>query len=255
MDCSPRQPPQAMGCSRQEYWSGLRVLLQGIFPNPPLLHRQADSSPLSHLGTSVHNPVIRKKSPPPSPRERGKGGDLQRGELAGESTQSYSNTGVGFVQYEDVFRGRRAAVLTRVPPWGPPKSCQTSMAGSCGLSLAFLVWGASWTSGFLKAPLAIWGAARIEKSREGSFPWRQSLPVKCICTESFLLFLWSITEGQQCVCPNRKDNNVWEMPSALQRKNDLKFPAARDFLAGRWLRLRCASNAGAGHRFDLYSGN
>lgn len=219
VDCSPRQPPQAVGCSRQEYWSGLHVLLQGIFPNLPLLHCQADSSPLSHLGSSVHNPVNGKKSPPPSPRERGKGGDLQRGELAGESIQSCSSAGVGHVQYEDVLRGQRAAVLTRgSPPWGLPQSCQTSMAGSYRSGLASLVWGTGWTSGFLKAPLAIWGAARIEKSREGSFRWRQSLPVKCICTESFLLLLWSITEGQQRFCPNRKDNSVGDAISSSEEK-------------------------------------
>ena len=73
-------------------------VLQSTFPNPPLLHRQADSSALSHLECSVHSPVKRKRSPPPSSRERGKGDDLQRGELAGESTQSCSNTGVGHVQ-------------------------------------------------------------------------------------------------------------------------------------------------------------
>lgn len=71
--------------------------LQSTFPNPRLLPRQADSSALSHLGSSVHNTVNRKRSPPPSSRERGRGDDLQRGELAGESTQS-CNTGVGHVQ-------------------------------------------------------------------------------------------------------------------------------------------------------------
>ena len=48
-----RQAPLSMGFSRQEYWSGLHFLLQGIFPtqglNPCLLcllHWQADSLPL-----------------------------------------------------------------------------------------------------------------------------------------------------------------------------------------------------------------
>ena len=52
------QAPLSMGFSRQEYCSGLHALLQGIFPtlrsNPHfwcLLHWQADSLPLSHLGS------------------------------------------------------------------------------------------------------------------------------------------------------------------------------------------------------------
>ena len=44
-----------MGFSREEYWSGLHFLLQRIFPpqgwNLCLLHQQADSLPLSHLGS------------------------------------------------------------------------------------------------------------------------------------------------------------------------------------------------------------
>ena len=40
---------------RQEYWSGLPFLLQGIFPtqglNPYLLHWKVDSLPLSHQGS------------------------------------------------------------------------------------------------------------------------------------------------------------------------------------------------------------
>ena len=43
-----------MGFSRQECWSGLHFLLQGIFPtqgsNSCLLHWQVDSLPLSHQG-------------------------------------------------------------------------------------------------------------------------------------------------------------------------------------------------------------
>ena len=50
MDCS-LQVPLSMGSPRQEYWSGLLFLFQGIFVtqglNPYLLHWQADSSPLS----------------------------------------------------------------------------------------------------------------------------------------------------------------------------------------------------------------
>ena len=48
-----RQAPLSMGFSRQEYWSGLHVFLQGVFPtqgsNPHLLcllHWQAGSLPL-----------------------------------------------------------------------------------------------------------------------------------------------------------------------------------------------------------------
>ena len=47
-----------MGLSKQEYWSGYHFLLQGIFltqgSNPRLwhlLHWQAESLPLSHLGS------------------------------------------------------------------------------------------------------------------------------------------------------------------------------------------------------------
>ena len=51
MDCSP-QGSLSMEFSRQEYWSGLPFLLQGIFPtqglNPWPLHWQVDSLLLSH---------------------------------------------------------------------------------------------------------------------------------------------------------------------------------------------------------------
>ena len=47
-----------MAFSRQEYWSGLGFLLQGIFPtqgsNLCLFHWQAVSLPLSHLGSSIY---------------------------------------------------------------------------------------------------------------------------------------------------------------------------------------------------------
>ena len=59
------QAPLSMQFYRQEYWSGLSFLLQGIFPtqvsNPcllRLLHWQAYSLPLSHLGSSYW--IIRK---------------------------------------------------------------------------------------------------------------------------------------------------------------------------------------------------
>ena len=46
------QAPLSIGFSRQEYWSGLRALLQGIFPTQGsnhlcLLHWQVGSSPLA----------------------------------------------------------------------------------------------------------------------------------------------------------------------------------------------------------------
>ena len=48
------QDPLSIGFPRQEYWSGLPFLLQGIFltqgSNPSLLDWQEDSLPLSHLG-------------------------------------------------------------------------------------------------------------------------------------------------------------------------------------------------------------
>ena len=47
MDCIALQALLSMGFSRQEYWSGLRALIQGIFLtqglNPCLLHWQAGS--------------------------------------------------------------------------------------------------------------------------------------------------------------------------------------------------------------------
>ena len=59
------QAPLSMQFYRQEYWRGLSFLLQGIFPtqglNPHLLrllHWQAYSLPLSHLGSSYW--IIRK---------------------------------------------------------------------------------------------------------------------------------------------------------------------------------------------------
>ena len=52
------QAALSMGFSRQKYWSGLPALFQGILPtqgsNPRLLHLlhwQADSLPLCHLGS------------------------------------------------------------------------------------------------------------------------------------------------------------------------------------------------------------
>ena len=52
MDCGP---PLSVEFSRQEYWSGLPVLLQEIFTTQGsyscLLHWQVDSLPLYHLGT------------------------------------------------------------------------------------------------------------------------------------------------------------------------------------------------------------
>ena len=49
------QAPWSMEFSRQEYWSGLPFIPPGIFPseglNLRLLHWQADSLPLSHLGS------------------------------------------------------------------------------------------------------------------------------------------------------------------------------------------------------------
>ena len=49
------QAPLSVEFSRQEYWSGLSFPLPGDLPNqgsnPSLLHWQADSLPLSHLGS------------------------------------------------------------------------------------------------------------------------------------------------------------------------------------------------------------
>ena len=52
------QAPLSMGFSRQEYWSGLHFLLQGIFPtqglNSSLLHWHVDSLPLSYQGSLLY---------------------------------------------------------------------------------------------------------------------------------------------------------------------------------------------------------
>ena len=52
------QAPLSMGFSRREYWRGCHALLQGIFPTQGsnltlqcLLHWQASSLPLSHVGS------------------------------------------------------------------------------------------------------------------------------------------------------------------------------------------------------------
>ena len=49
------QAPLSTGFPRQEYWSGLPFPSQGIFPTPELnlclTHWQANSLPLSHLGS------------------------------------------------------------------------------------------------------------------------------------------------------------------------------------------------------------
>ena len=51
------QAPLSMGFSRQEYWSGLPFLLQGIFPtqrlNPGLLHCRQILYQLIYLGIPI----------------------------------------------------------------------------------------------------------------------------------------------------------------------------------------------------------
>ena len=54
------EKPVSMGFSRQEYWSGLTFLPPGDPPDPEIepvspasLHWQADSLPLSHLGSPL----------------------------------------------------------------------------------------------------------------------------------------------------------------------------------------------------------
>ena len=55
------QAPLSMRFPKQEYWSRLHFFLQGIFltqgSNPHFLHCQADSLPLSHLGSLIYNIV------------------------------------------------------------------------------------------------------------------------------------------------------------------------------------------------------
>ena len=54
---APCQAPLSMGFSRQDYWSGLHTLLQGIFPtqrsNSGLLHCRCILYHLSHQGSLV----------------------------------------------------------------------------------------------------------------------------------------------------------------------------------------------------------
>ena len=77
------------GFSRQEYWSGFRFLLQGIFLsqewNPCLLHWQADSLPLYPLERPLFRPKERnrdgKNSKGPKRSER-EGMAMQRVPLA-----------------------------------------------------------------------------------------------------------------------------------------------------------------------------
>ena len=56
------QPPLSMGFFRQEYWSGLHFLLQGIFStqgsNSPLQRWQADSLSLSHQESPEYKATV-----------------------------------------------------------------------------------------------------------------------------------------------------------------------------------------------------
>ena len=74
-----RQPPLSMGCSRQEYWSGLPFPSPGYLSNPgikpvsPAL--RADSLPLYHLGgplcvylTAFESPLDSKEIKPVNPK-------------------------------------------------------------------------------------------------------------------------------------------------------------------------------------------
>ena len=61
MDCIAHQAPLSVGFSRQEYWSGLPCPPPGDLPDPGiephllyLMHWQADSLPLSLLGSPIH---------------------------------------------------------------------------------------------------------------------------------------------------------------------------------------------------------
>ena len=55
--CDPNSPPLSMRFPSQEYWGGLPFPSPGDLPNPGielhLLHWQADSLPLSHLGSPI----------------------------------------------------------------------------------------------------------------------------------------------------------------------------------------------------------
>ena len=65
MDCVAHQAPHSMEFFRQEYWIELPFPSPGYLPNPQtephllhLLHWQADSLPLSHLGSSFHDEYV-----------------------------------------------------------------------------------------------------------------------------------------------------------------------------------------------------
>ena len=67
MDCTAHQAPLSIGFSSKNTEVGYHFLLQGIFPtqgsNPRLLHLlhwQAGSLPLSHLGSPVQDSVTRR---------------------------------------------------------------------------------------------------------------------------------------------------------------------------------------------------
>ena len=57
------QGPQSMGCSRQEYWSGLPFPSPGDLPDPGIEPRspalQADALPLSYQGSPKETPNLR----------------------------------------------------------------------------------------------------------------------------------------------------------------------------------------------------
>ena len=72
------QAPLSMGFPRQENWSGLLFLLQGIFltqgQKPCLLHSQVDSLPLSHWESPLVSVVLSVKN-----RKSTKKGDKNSG--------------------------------------------------------------------------------------------------------------------------------------------------------------------------------
>ena len=74
-----RQAPLSMGSSRQEYWSGLPCLPPGNLPDPGIKLEspamQADSLPLSHLGSpnsGIPSKIVRFKDKVKFSRSPGK---------------------------------------------------------------------------------------------------------------------------------------------------------------------------------------
>ena len=93
------QAPPSMEFSKQEYWSGLPFLLQGIFPtqgsNPGLLHCRQTFYHLSHQGIATKNLMIRENG-----QRRDKGKSVQGIQLAAVYKVWNLNYSISFYQMD-----------------------------------------------------------------------------------------------------------------------------------------------------------